>query len=208
MFFSIGLTIVLLAANIIFNWRFAEKGIDELTMLHNPEFDEILEVPNTEQPPPPPPEVLKQPIIIEVPDEEVLEEVNIDLDVEVTEETVIEEIIFEEAIVEEKAEEIFQIVEHSPEPIGGIKAFYQYVNQNIKYPNSARRLNIEGRVFVKFVVDSDGYIKNVEAVKGIGGGCDEEAARIIANSPRWKPGKQRGKAVSVYMMLPITFVLQ
>lgn len=210
MFFAMGLAIVLLATNIIFNWKFVDAAmVSDLELLHNADFEEILEVPPTEQPPPPPPQILKQPVIVEVPDEEILEDVEVDLDVEVTEEMVVEQVEFEEVMIEEEvAEEIFQIVEHSPEPYGGIKAFYQFVNENIEYPSPARRMNITGRVFVKFVVNKEGKVTDVHAVKGIGGGCDEEAERIIAMSPDWKPGRQRGKPVNVYMMLPITFILK
>jgi len=68
-------------------------------------------------------------------------------------------------------------------------------------------MGIEGKVFVQFIVDKAGNITNVTAVKGIGAGCDEEAVRVIKGSPKWKPGKQRGKAVKVRMILPITFKL-
>ena len=170
------------------------------------DFEDLMEIPPTEQPPPPPPPV-QQPEIIEVPDEEEIEEeIEVDLDVEITEETVIEEVIFEEAEVEE-VDEIFTIVEDNPTPKGGMGAFYQYVNKNIKYPNQARRMGIEGKVFVQFVVDKVGNITEVQAVKGIGAGCDEEAVRVIKGAPKWNPGKQRGRPVKVRMVLPITFKL-
>jgi len=166
-----------------------------------------MDIPPTEQPPPPPPKI-QQPQIIEVPDEEEIEEeIEIDLDVEVTEETVIEEVIFDEAPEEEMAEEIFTVVEDQPAPIGGMAAFYKYIGKKLKYPAQARRMGIEGRVFVQFVVDKDGSITDVVAVKGIGAGCDEEAVRVIQASPKWKAGKQRGRPVKVRMILPITFKL-
>jgi protein TonB len=77
----------------------------------------------------------------------------------------------------------------------------------LKYPAQARRMRIEGKVFVEFVVDRDGSVTNVVIVKGIGAGCDEEAQRIIAGSPPWNAGKQRGKPVRQRMVLPITFKL-
>jgi protein TonB len=171
------------------------------------EFEDVMEIPPTEQPPPPPPKV-QQPEIIEVPDEEEIEEeIEVDLDVEITEETVVEEIVFEEPVEEEVAEEIFTIVEDQPEPKGGMAAFYEYVGKNLKYPAQARGMGIEGKVFVEFVVDKDGSITNVKAIKGIGAGCDEEAIRVIADAPKWSPGKQRGRPVKVRMILPITFKL-
>ncbi len=166
-----------------------------------------MDIQQTEQPPPPPP-AIQQPEIIEVPDEEEIEdEIEIDLDIEVTEETAIEEVVFEEAPEEEVADEIFTVVEQQPTPNGGMAAFYKYVGQNLKYPSQARRMGIEGRVFVQFVVDKDGSITSVQSVKGIGAGCDEEAVRVIKGCPKWKPGKQRGRAVKVRMILPITFKL-
>ncbi len=210
MFFFLGMSVTLAALILLFNWKSYDAGIvDDLGTLQSASFEELIEPPNTDQPPPPPPKVIQQAVIVEVPDEEILEEVNIEIDVEVTEDMVVQQVIFDEVIEEEEeAEEIFQIVEHNPEPVGGYSAFYKYVSENIKYPSTARRMSIQGKVFVKFVVDKNGNIKDVAAVKGIGGGCDEEAVRIIENSPQWTPGKQRGKSVNVYMMLPITFMLK
>ena len=190
-----------------FEWKFYDDGAAmDLGQLEN-NFEEMMEVPITEQPPPPPPKI-EQPQIIEVPDEEEIEEeIEIDLDIEVTEETVIEEVVFEDVPEEEVADEIFTVVEDQPTPPGGMSAFYQYVSKNMKYPAQARRMGIEGRVFVQFVVDKDGTITEVQAIKGIGAGCDEEAERVLRNAPKWKPGKQRGRAVKVRMVLPITFKL-
>lgn len=190
-----------------FEWKFYDDGAAmDLGQLDN-NFEEMMEVPITEQPPPPPPKI-EQPQIIEVPDEEEIEEeIEIDLDMEVTEETVIEEVVFEEVPEEEVADEIFTVVEDQPTPPGGMQAFYKYVGKNMKYPAQARRMGIEGRVFVQFVVDKDGTITEVQAIKGIGAGCDEEAERVLRNAPKWKPGKQRGRAVKVRMVLPITFKL-
>ena len=83
----------------------------------------------------------------------------------------------------------------------------EYLAKNIHYPKYARKKNIEGRVVVKFVVDEDGSISNVEVKKGIGGGCDEEAIRVVSEMPPWNPGAQNGKLVRVYFTLPIHFKL-
>lgn len=207
LFLNIGLTVSLLLVITAFEWRFYEEGSMVDLGQVDEEFEDIMDIPPTEQPPPPPPKI-QQPEIVEVPDEEEIEdEIEIDLDVEVTEETVIEDVVFEEAPEEEVADEIFTVVEDQPEPQGGMAAFYKYVGKEMNYPAQARRMGIEGRVFVQFVVDKDGSITNVQAVKGIGAGCDEEAVRVIKNSPKWKPGKQRGRAVRVRMILPITFKL-
>jgi protein TonB len=106
-----------------------------------------------------------------------------------------------------ESKEIFTIVENQPTPIGGMADFYEYIQQNLKYPEQARNLGIEGKVFVEFIVGSDGKLTHVKAVKGIGGGCDQEAVRVISNSQKWQPGLQRGEAVNVRMILPITFKL-
>src|SRR5690606_28388713 len=139
--------------------------------------------------------------------EEIEQEIEFDLDIEATEETVIEEIVFKDEPVEEVAEEVFTIVEEQPTPKGGMSAFYEYVKKELKYPAQARRMGIEGKVYVQFVVDKDGSITEVTAIKGIGAGCDEEAVRVLEGAPKWSPGKQRGRAVKGRMILPITFKL-
>jgi len=125
---------------------------------------------------------------------------------EVTEEEVVEDFVFEEA-PEEEVDEIFTIVEDQPAFPGGNAAFYKFVASNMTYPAQARRMGIEGRVFVQFVVDKDGAVTEVKAVKGIGAGCDREAERVLNSSPKWTPGKQRGRSVKVRMVLPIIFKL-
>ena len=207
LFLNIGLCISLLLVITAFEWKFYDRGSGMDLGSIDDNFEDLMEIPQTEQPPPPPP-VIQQPEIIEVPDEEEIEEeIEIIIDVEITEETVIEEIVFEEAPEEEEVDEIFTIVEDQPEPPGGIGAFYKYVATTLRYPAQARRMGIEGKVFVQFVVDKDGSLTNVQAIKGIGAGCDEEAVRVISKAKKWKPGRQRGRAVKVRMILPITFKL-
>ena len=206
LYLNIGLVISLLVVITAFEWRFYDDGaLADLGQVSD-DFEEMLDIPATEQPPPPPPKI-QQPEIIEVPDEEEIEEIEVNLDVEITEEKAIEAIVFEEPVEEEVADEVFTIVEQQPEYPGGMGAFYQYVQKKLKYPSQARRMGIEGKVFVQFVVDKSGKITEVIAVKGIGAGCDQEAVRVIKSSPKWKAGKQRGKAVKVRMILPITFKL-
>ena len=207
LYLSIGLVVSLLVVNTAFEWRFYDDGaLADLGQVTD-DFEEMLDIPPTEQPPPPPPKI-QQPEIIEVPDEEEIEdEIEVNLDVEITEESAIEQIVFEEPVEEEVADEVFTIVEQQPVYPGGMRAFYQFVQKKLKYPSQARRMGIEGRVFVQFVVDKKGNITEVVAVRGIGAGCDAEAERVIKSSPKWKAGKQRGKAVKVRMILPITFKL-
>ncbi|HEX6890078.1 MAG TPA: energy transducer TonB, partial [Chryseolinea sp.] len=104
-------------------------------------------------------------------------------------------------------DQIFLVVEETAAPTGGMPAFYEYVGKKLKYPAQARRMGIEGKVFVEFVIERDGTITDVKAIKGIGAGCDEEAVRVLQSAPKWKPGKQRGKPVRQRMVLPIAFKL-
>jgi periplasmic protein TonB len=104
-------------------------------------------------------------------------------------------------------EVLFVVVEESPEFPGGDKARFKYISENVQYPEAAREKKIQGTVFVSFVVEADGAISNVTVLRGIGGGCDEEAVRVIENMPKWTPGKQRGKNVRVKFNMPIKFVL-
>ncbi len=109
--------------------------------------------------------------------------------------------------VSEKSPDAFTVVEEMPVYKGGDEARIKYLNENIRYPAEARKNGIEGRVFVTFIVEKDGKISNVELLRGIGGGCDEEALRVISNMPQWEPGKQRGKPVRVQFNMPILFKL-
>ncbi len=104
--------------------------------------------------------------------------------------------------------EIFTVVEEQPGYPGGEEARIGYLQQNIKYPEEAKELGIQGKVFVTFVVEVDGTISDVRVLRGIGGGCDEEAIRVVRSMPKWVPGKQRGVPVRVQFNLPIKFTLQ
>jgi TonB family protein len=104
--------------------------------------------------------------------------------------------------------EVFSIVEESASPAGGFPELYGYIAKNIKYPLEARTKGVEGKVFIEFVVNTDGTLSNFVSIKGIGSGCDEEAIRVLQTSTiTWTPGKQQGKSVKQRMVLPITFQL-
>jgi TonB family protein len=105
------------------------------------------------------------------------------------------------------SDELFVIIEQPATYPGGIGAFYTNIMQNLKYPEKAQRMGLEGKVFIEFVVEKDGSVTNVKVLKGIGAGCDEEAVEVIKNSGKWVPGKQHGKPVRQRMVLPITFRL-
>lgn len=100
---------------------------------------------------------------------------------------------------------VFSNVEVLPTFPGGIKAFGNFLSENLKYPAEARKKNVQGRVFCQFVVEKDGSLTNIRIVRGIGEGCDEEAVRVLAISPKWKPGMQNGKEVRVSYTIPIFF---
>lgn len=102
---------------------------------------------------------------------------------------------------------VFDFVEEKPEYEGGMAALSKFLQKNLRYPSRAQRMGIEGTVYVSFIVDQKGEITQVEIVKGIDMSCDEEAARVIAKMPKWKPGKQSGMAVKVRYMMPIKFKL-
>ena len=102
---------------------------------------------------------------------------------------------------------VYQIVEEMPQYPGGEKALIKYVSDNITYPQEAKDKEIQGRVFASFIVEKDGSVNEVKVMRGIGGGCDEEAVRVIKGMPKWKPGKQEGKPVRVSYMMPINFKL-
>lgn len=208
-FFSISLFITLIMVLGAFEYKQYDKPVMELVSRNTNTFEEMLDVPATEIPPTPE-VIVQQPQLVEVPDEQEIEqEVKFVFDVEVTEDTKIQavEVIEAPKQIEEETEEIFTIVEVTAEPKDGLAAFYQSIAEQIKYPAQARRLRVEGKVFVEFVIGKDGKITEVKAVKGIGAGCDEEAVRIIQNSPPWNPGRQRGKPVRQRMVLPIIFKL-
>ena len=131
LFLNVGLVISLLLVIFAFEKKVWDDGSQVNLQAQTEDFEDLMDIPQTQQPPPPPPKQI-QPEIIEVPDEEEIEEdIEIDLDVEMTEETVIEEVVFEEAPAEEEVEEIFTIVEDQPEPDGGMAAFYQYVQKKL-----------------------------------------------------------------------------
>ena len=102
---------------------------------------------------------------------------------------------------------VYQIAEEMPEFPGGVEALMDFVGKNVKYPEEAKEKEISGRVFVSFVIEKDGSVNEVKVMRGIGGGCDEEAVRVIKGMPKWKPGIQKGKPVRVSYMMPINFKL-
>jgi TonB family protein len=116
----------------------------------------------------------------------------------------------EHAPVAGKDEEgkVLTSVEQMPEFPGGVQGIIRFLSTNVKYPELALKLKVEGRVLVKFVVSNSGKVKNVVLLRDIGYGCGEEALRVVRSMPDWKPGKQNGQYVNVYFTLPISFRLR
>lgn len=207
-YFSLALCASLVFIIAAFEWKTYDAS--GLVDLGNPTdiFDELLDIPITEQPPPPPPK--KAPIVIEieeVDDEEIIEEVEIIFDIEITEDDVIEIFIAEESVVEEDIDEIITVAEEMPTPVGGYAAFYKFVSKNIKYPAMAKKLGREGRVVLEIIIGKDGQLEDAKVVKEIGFGCDEEALRVIKLWEKWNPGRQRGVPRRIRMYLPLIFKL-
>ena len=201
----IGLILSLSLVTVAFEWRTRVQPMD---LLVSPVFEEEIlpPIPTTEHEPPKP--KLVQPEIVPVPDDEEVEiDVDVIIDVQITDND-LEAYLTDLVPPEEDAEEIMIFAETQPSFPGGIDAFYRYLGETVEYPKPAIRRGVSGKVFVEFVVDKDGSLSQLRVAKGIGAGCDEEALRVIRNSPRWNPGKQRGRAVRVRMVVPITFKLQ
>ncbi len=117
---------------------------------------------------------------------------------------VAEPVITEAPVVENK---VFQVVEQMPEYPGGEEAMMKFIQKNIQYPDMERENDIQGRVVVGFVVNEDGSLQDVSVKKGVSSGIDKEALRVVRLLPKFKPGKQQGKAVRVQFVLPIMFKL-
>lgn len=174
-------------------------------------FEEEVDIQQTQQdvtPPPPPPQVQEVQVINVVEDEKEVEDVQISTEDEKDVEVVIAAPV-ETPVEEEEEEVIFMVVETMPEFPGGQQALFKYLSENVKYPVIAQENGIQGRVICQFVVNKDGSIVDVEVVRSGGDpSLDKEAVRVIKSMPKWKPGKQRGKAVRVKYTVPVSFKLQ
>lgn len=204
LFFQIGLLAALMLCVSAFEYR---TGVVEPTidLPDELEKDEVLPpITEIKQPKPPP-----KPVIVKLVETQDPVEVDPDLMKQIAVE--IEPTEYEPQVLDappiEIIDEIIEIAEVMPQPVGGYSKFYQYISDNIRYPRQARQLELEGKVFVQFVVDKDGRLTDFVIIKGIGAGCDEEVLHVMAEAPAWEPGKQRGKPVRVRQLLPIQFKL-
>lgn len=161
------------------------------------QMEEIIQTKQIETPPPPP----RPPVPVEVPNDEILEDDIVELDLEFD---------LGDALTlppppppKEDEEQFFIVVENMPQLIGGLGK----LQSQVTYPEMARRAGIEGRVTIQFIVNERGQVENPRVIRGIGGGCDEEALKAVSQA-RFTPGLQRGRPVKVQYSLPIIFRLQ
>lgn len=174
-----------------------EKVVNFIEQQEVVKMEDIIQTEQIKQPPPPP----QPPVPVEVPNDEIIEDEILEIDAEFN---------IDEAIElppapkqeQEDEEDFFIAVEHMPELIGGLAE----LQRSIEYPEMARRAGIEGKVVVQFIVNEDGTVEDPRVIRGIGGGCDEEALRAVSQA-KFKPGRQRGKAVRVQYSLPVVFRL-
>ncbi len=174
-------------------------------------FEEEIEIQQTSQettPPPPPPAVQEVEVLNIVEDDKEVASVEINTEDDKDVEVIIQAPV-ETPVEEEEEEVVFVVVETMPEFPGGQAELMKYIATNIKYPVIAQENGIQGRVICQFVVNKDGSIVDVEVVRSGGdASLDKEAVRVVKSMPKWKPGKQRGKAVRVKYTVPINFRLQ
>ena len=206
MFFLIGLVASLAFILVAFEWKVYEVSYSQLGQLKvDLEEEEMIPITRQELKPPPPPPPAPTQIEIVEDEEEIEEEIEIE-ETEIDEDTEFEIVEVEEEVEEEP--QIFTIVEEMPSFPGGEAELFKYLGKSIQYPAMAKDAGISGIVYVSFVVMEDGKINNAKVLRGIGGGCDEEALRVVKSMPSWKGGKQRGKPVRVQYNLPIRFTLR
>lgn len=214
LFTEIGFVIALLVVYGAFEYSTKEKAASILDG-----DNQIVEVedmvPITQETPPPPPEAPKIPILsdqIDIVDDEIkvdddmfmnLED-NANMGVEIMDyvEETKEEVVEEEAIP-------FQLVEEKPSFNGGdANEFSKWVNSKLVYPEIAKENGVQGRVTLQFTVNADGTVSNVKVLRGVDSSLDKEAVRVVSSSPKWKPGKQRDRAVKVTYTFPVIFQLR
>ncbi len=204
-YYTVFLELGLLAALVIFiiavRMDLTSESPEEYTLDEQEvvEMEEIIQTEQIETPPPPP----RPPVPVEVPNDEIIEDVDIDISADLDLGGQLDMPPPPPPEEEEEEEDFFVVVEEMPELIGGLAE----LQSKIKYPEMARRAGIEGRVYIQFIVNEQGQVENPQVIRGIGGGADEEALRVVSQA-EFKPGMQRGRPVRVQYSLPIFFRLQ
>ena len=207
-----GAIIILAVLFVGFEWSERDKKVTTDTGIETVIFEEeIIPITEQEQPKqaPPPPEAPKVEEVLEIMDNDSeVEESTIQAsdDTQAAVEVKYTPVEVEEEEVEEQ--QIFQVVEEMPEFPGGMGECMKYLASKIKYPTISQENGVQGRVIVQFVVNRDGSIVDPVVVRGVDPYLDKEALRVISTMPKWKPGKQRGKAVRVKYTVPVMFRLQ
>jgi len=207
-----GAIIILAVLFVGFEWSERDKKVTTDTGIETVIFEEeIIPITEQEQPKqaPPPPEAPKMEEVLEIMDNDSeVEESTIQAsdDTQAAVEVKYTPVEVEEEEVEEQ--QIFQVVEEMPEFPGGMGECMKFLGKNIKYPTISQENGVQGRVIVQFVVNRDGSIVDPVVVRGVDPYLDKEALRVISMMPKWKPGKQRGKAVRVKYTVPVMFRLQ
>lgn len=215
LFKEIGLIIALLVVLGAFEWSTKEKEVSLLDEQNQVVVEDEV-IPITQETPPPPPEAPKEPILSDVIDI-VDDNIKVDETLLLTTEddnslgVEIKEYIpgnQEEEVVEE--EEIpFAIVEEKPKFRGGDQNdFTKWVFSQIVYPEIAKENGVQGRVMLTFTVNTDGSVSDVKVLRSVDSSLDKEAVRVVSNSPKWTPGKQRDKPVKVKFTFPVIFQLR
>lgn len=204
--------------NLISNMDFSKKTVvsEEISLAEPPSIDKTIPPPPPVIPPPPvvqtikftPPKVVKDEEVQDEPPPTQEEMKDVQISTVTQEGNTTEDLPPENPVVDPDEGKVFTIVEEMPSFPGGEEKMLEYIARNIKYPPVARENNITGRVYVSFVVDKDGKIKDAKILRGIGGGCDEEALRVVKSMPDWKAGRQNGRSVQVQFNLPVNFTLK
>lgn len=213
LFLEVGLVVTLSIILVAFEWTKGEKKGDDSDVVQEIQFeDEMMQITRREEPKPEPkPEQPKIAEVLDIVDDDVQIEDDFDFDMEATDNT---EYDFTSMIGDDsediQEEEVFYIVEDMPTFNGGEPAteFRKYIAQNLRYPEIAAENGISGRVIVQFAVNKVGTVVDAVVVRSVDPALDKEAIRVVMSSPKWTPGKQRGKAVKVLFTFPINFVLQ
>lgn len=207
--FIVALAVVLGA----FEWSSKDAKVATLDA-GNQEIIEEEMVPITQETPPPPPEIAKIPILsdqIDIVDDDIKVDDNI-LNLEDDDNLGVEIMDYVEAVEEEVVEEEaipFMLVEQKPTFMGGdANTFSKWVNERLDYPEIAKENGVQGRVMLQFTVGTDGSVSNVQVVRGVDPSLDREAVRVVSSSPKWKPGRQRDRAVKVTYTFPVYFQLR
>lgn len=212
-FFQLGLIISLGLTLVAFEYKSYDKlEYQDMSGGKNADTPEEMIQITQQQNTPPPPAPPATTTVINIVENDAIVEDDLSIDAEADDNTAMEEykapVVATQAAEEEVAEaEIFTVVEDAPAYPGGDEARIKFLMENIKYPQMARESGIQGTVYVTFVVERNGSVTDVRVLRGIGGGCDEEAIRVIQAMPAWNPGKQRGKPVRVQFNMPIKFTL-